>query len=91
MPHASILLTEEAGINWFVEHGADVFRDTKPDNPKCTLRAVVLVRGGMESGQPSVMLAAEVDGRTRVFETSLQLLETACAAMRAASGVERAP
>lgn len=91
MPHATILVNEDRAKEWFGENHVDVHADTNPDGSKCALCALVLVRDGMASGQPSVMLAVEVDGKMRVVETSLQLLETACSGMRAASGVPRAP
>lgn len=91
MPHATIMTREDVAREWFEEHGVDVTADTNPDGSKTALRAIVLVRNGMASGQPSVMLACEIDGRMRVVETSLQLLETACSGLRAASGVARDP
>ena len=92
MPHARMLLDEEHAKAWLKENGVDVDADTLPNGvTKNDLEAIILVRKGMASGQPSVFLALRVDGRIRLAETSLQLLETATSGMRAASGVARDP
>ena len=38
--------------------------------------------------QPQVMVIIEVDGKPMVAKTTLRLLEVACRAMRAASGID---
>jgi hypothetical protein len=92
MPQATLLTGDEYAKEWLRDHEVDVDADTYPDSiTKNNLEAVILVRGGMASGQPTVFLAVKIDGRMRVVETSLQLLETATSAMRSASGVKRAP
>ncbi len=40
------------------------------------------------SGQPSIMLLIEVDGKMVLAKTTLRLMEAACRAMRIASGID---
>jgi hypothetical protein len=51
------------------------------------IEAILLQHAGMASGQPAAMLVIEIDGKKAVVKTSLRILETACRAMRAASGI----
>lgn len=88
MPAADLLLDDERAKEWLRERGVEPPVD---DAEVGTLEGVLFVAGGMQSGQPSVMLAFRVDGKLRICETSLQLLESATSAMRARSGMARAP
>lgn len=88
MPQATLLLDEEHAKEWLRERGVVPPVDNEEVG---TLDALIFVARGMEGGQPSVMLALRVDGKLRLCETSLQLLETATSAMRARSGMPRSP
>lgn len=83
MPQIHVIANDEAVNEYLVEH--------KLENGFVPISVALLQSHGMASGQPAVMLVAEVDGRKILLKTSLQILETMCSAMRAASGVPRAP
>lgn len=55
------------------------------------VEAVLAQMGVTASGQPVILIAFDIDGKKHVAFTTLQLMETACAAVRAASGVPRSP
>lgn len=83
MPSLNMILNAEA-VNTYLE-------THKLEDGHVPIEAALIQYAGMESGQPAVLLTINVDGRIVLAKTSLQLMETMCAAMRAASGVPRDP
>jgi hypothetical protein len=51
------------------------------------IEAALMQYEGTDSGQPALMLLIDVDGKKLIAKTSLRLMEAACRAMRAASGI----
>lgn len=83
MPAARVILDGNDVNAYLVEHGlVDAY---------APISAALMQGHGMSSGQPALMLVIEVDGKKVLAKTSLQIMETICSSMRAASGVPRAP
>jgi len=83
MTTLNILVRADAVNDYLIEH--DLASGSVP------LVAALAQYGGVSNGQPALLLIIEVDGRKVVAKTTLELMETACSAMRAASGMPRSP
>lgn len=80
MADMSLVIDQNRVNEVLKEHGLE--RGSVP------VEAVLMQHGGTSSGQPAVMLIIEVDGRKVLAKTTLRMLETACRAMRSASGLD---
>lgn len=83
MPIVDLITDFDAVNAYLIEHGL-----TESYAP---ISVALLQHGGMSTGHPVIMLVLEVDGQKVLAKTSLQMMETICSAMRAASGVQRDP
>lgn len=84
MPSINIVLNADAVQEYGIKHGI-----TEQENLQFS--DALLLHGAMASGQPAVLFVVDNHGAKLLVRTSLQILETACRAMRAASGIEQEP
>lgn len=82
MTPMDLKLTQELVDEYLAQH--DVHKLVPIEVALAQMRAT-------SSGQPAILLAFTIDGKKHVAFTTLQLLETACSAIRAASGMPRSP